>query len=74
MLVSLAQDLPTVWHAPTTDMRLKQRIVRILIQEIVANVDEAQEAIVLVIHWRWSTLRTSRQAKRNRSTRTLHES
>jgi hypothetical protein len=51
MLVSLAQDLPTVWHASTTDMRLKQRIVRILIQEIVANVDEAQEAIVLVIHW-----------------------
>jgi hypothetical protein len=46
VLVSLAQDLPAVWYAPTTDMRLKQRIVRILIQEIVANVDEAQRTIV----------------------------
>jgi hypothetical protein len=51
VLVSLAQDLPTVWHAPGTDMRLKQRIVRILIQEIVADVDEAQRTTVLVIHW-----------------------
>ena len=51
VLVSLAQDLPAIWQAPTTDMRLKQRIVRILIQEIVADVDEAQRAIVLLIHW-----------------------
>lgn len=51
VLVSLAQDLPKVWHAPSTDMRLKQRIVRILIQEVVANVDEAQRSIDLVIHW-----------------------
>jgi hypothetical protein len=51
VLVSLAQDLPTVWHAPGTDMRLKQRIVRILIQEIVADLDEAQRTTVLVIHW-----------------------
>jgi DNA invertase Pin-like site-specific DNA recombinase len=51
VLASLAQDLPTVWHASGTDMRLKQRIVRILIQEIVANVDESQRSIVLVIHW-----------------------
>jgi DNA invertase Pin-like site-specific DNA recombinase len=63
MLVSLAQDLRAVWHAPATDMRLKQRIVRILIQEIVADVDEAQEAIVLVTHWsggRHSELRVKR--------------
>lgn len=61
VLVSLANDLPSVWHAPATDMRLKQRIVRILIQEIVANVDEA--TIVLLIHWtggRHSELRVKR--------------
>ena len=32
-------------------MRLKQRIVRILIEEIVADVDEATTEIVLLIHW-----------------------
>ena len=65
LLVSLAQDLPTVWHATATDMRLKQRIVRILIQEIVADVEEAQRTIVLLIHWtggRHSELRVKRNA------------
>jgi DNA invertase Pin-like site-specific DNA recombinase len=50
-LVSLAQNLPAVWNAETTDMRLKQRITRILIQEIVADVDESSGEIVLMIHW-----------------------
>jgi hypothetical protein len=51
VLCSLAQDLPAVWSAETTDMRLKQRIVRILIQEIIADVDEANQEIILFIHW-----------------------
>jgi hypothetical protein len=51
LLLSLAQDLPAVWNAPSTDMRLKQRIMRILIEEIIADVDESRREIVLVIHW-----------------------
>jgi DNA invertase Pin-like site-specific DNA recombinase len=50
-LCSLAQDLPAVWNSPSTDMRLKQRIVRILVEEIVAVVDDASTEIVLLIHW-----------------------
>lgn len=50
-LCGLAQDLPAVWNAETTDMRLKQRIVRILIQEVVADVDDSANEIVLAIHW-----------------------
>jgi DNA invertase Pin-like site-specific DNA recombinase len=50
-LISLAQNLPAVWNAEATDMRLKQRITRILIQEIVADVDELAGEIVLMIHW-----------------------
>jgi DNA invertase Pin-like site-specific DNA recombinase len=50
-LLSLAQDLPAVWRASTTEMRLKQRIVRVVIQEIVVDVDEPARTIVLVIHW-----------------------
>jgi DNA invertase Pin-like site-specific DNA recombinase len=50
-LISLAQNLPAVWNAEATDMRLKQRITRILIQEIVADVDESVGEIVLMIHW-----------------------
>ena len=50
-LCRLAQDLPTVWNLPGTDMRLKQRIVRILIEEIIADVDEVNTEVVLLIHW-----------------------
>ncbi len=32
-------------------MRLKQRIVRILVEEIIADVDEVNTEIVLLIHW-----------------------
>jgi DNA invertase Pin-like site-specific DNA recombinase len=51
LLLSLAQDLPSVWNTPSIDMRLKQRIVRILIQGIIANVDTNSKEIVLLIHW-----------------------
>ena len=51
VLLSLAQDLPAIWNSPTTDMRLKQRLVRILIEEIVVDVDEQNSQIILVIHW-----------------------
>jgi DNA invertase Pin-like site-specific DNA recombinase len=50
-LCSLAQDLPAVWNSPGTDMRLKQRIVRILVQEIIADVDDSTTEIALLIHW-----------------------
>lgn len=51
ILLSLAQDLPAVWNLPSADMRIKQRIVRILIHEIIAEVEEESREVVLVIHW-----------------------
>ena len=51
MLMSLAQDMPAIWNSTATDMRLKQRITRTLIREIVADVDEKKREIVLLIHW-----------------------
>jgi DNA invertase Pin-like site-specific DNA recombinase len=64
LLLSLAQDLPAIWNAPSTEMRLKQRIVRILIEEIVTDVDESSREIVLLIHWaggRHSALRVKKR-------------
>ena len=52
---TLAEDLHTVWNAPTTDARLKKRIVRTLIHEVIADIDTEAAGgsgeIVLVIHW-----------------------
>jgi DNA invertase Pin-like site-specific DNA recombinase len=50
-LATLATDLKTVWAAPTTDVRLKKRIVRTLIQEVIADVDLEAAEIILVVHW-----------------------
>jgi len=51
VLMSLAQDLPAVWNSPAADMRLKQRIIHILVEEIVADVDEDNQEIVLLVRW-----------------------
>src|SRR5207244_6158719 len=62
-LVALAEDLPSVCESPSSDPSLKQKSLRILIEEIVADVDEGAQEVVLVIHWiggRHSELRVAK--------------
>ena len=51
LLLQLAHDLPAAWNAPSTDMRTKQRLVHILVREVVCELDEATNEAVLLIHW-----------------------
>jgi len=51
-LGDLASDLERVWNAPQTDVRLKKRIVRTLIEEVVADVDPQASQVNLVVHWK----------------------
>jgi hypothetical protein len=39
-LNAISANLQTVWAAPTTDARLKKRIVRTVIHEVVADIDD----------------------------------
>lgn len=48
---TLAGDLRVVWSAATTDARLKKRIVRTVINEVVADIDAEVAEIILLIHW-----------------------
>jgi DNA invertase Pin-like site-specific DNA recombinase len=50
-LRELAKHLPVIWNAPQTDMQLKQRIARILIKEVIVDVDETRREAVIVVHW-----------------------
>ncbi|WP_457813150.1 recombinase family protein [Sinorhizobium meliloti] len=50
-LLQLAQDLPTVWNAPSTETRTKQRLIHILVQEIICDLNDATNEAVLLIHW-----------------------
>lgn len=49
LLVSLADDLAQVWHDPSSDMKLKKRLVRTVLKEIVVNV--ADDTLELKLHW-----------------------
>jgi len=48
---TLTEDLKSVGAAPTADARLKKRIVRMLIEEVVADIDAAAGEIILLVHW-----------------------
>src|SRR5438034_8554616 len=50
--LELASEMEKVWDSPSTDVRLKKRIVRTLIHEIVCNVDAEAGEVILVIHWK----------------------
>jgi hypothetical protein len=50
-LATLATDLKTVWTDPETDARLKKRIVRTVVQEVIADIDQEAAEIVLIVHW-----------------------
>jgi hypothetical protein len=52
---SLASDLETVWNSPSTDARLKKRVVRTLIHEVLADLDRDHGVLNLVIHWQGGT-------------------
>jgi DNA invertase Pin-like site-specific DNA recombinase len=65
----LASNLKTVWSAPTTDARLKKRIVRTIIHEVVADIDDAAAEIVLVVHWIGGVHSEMRLPKRRRGQR-----
>jgi hypothetical protein len=50
-LLQLAHDLPAAWNAPSADTRTKQRLIHILVQEIICELDDATNEAVLLIHW-----------------------
>ena len=48
----LADDLTAAWNVPGVTMRTRQRLLRALVTDIIADVDEAVREVVLTIQWR----------------------
>ncbi|WP_204840121.1 zinc ribbon domain-containing protein [Cereibacter azotoformans] len=65
----LAGNLRAIWAGPTTDARLKKRIVRAVIHEVVADIDDGASEIVLLIHWIGCAQTELRLPKRRRGHR-----
>ena len=51
-LLRLAERFPALWSDAVTDNRIKKRIARTLIEEIIASVDQGRREVELIIRWR----------------------
>ena len=63
----LASDLDAVWHGPRADVRLKKRLVRTLIHELIVDVDADAGEVILVIHWSGGAYGTAGAAATSRA-------
>lgn len=69
-LDELGARLEDVWYAPDTDSRLKQQVVRLLIEHVSADLDEERDEVVLWVKWaggHHTELRSPRRASTRRS-------
>jgi DNA invertase Pin-like site-specific DNA recombinase len=71
---SLAADLETVWNGPHADVRLKKRLVRTLIHEVVVDVDADAGEVILLIHWKGGVHTELRLPRRRRGQNSRHTS
>jgi hypothetical protein len=72
----LAAKLEAVWNCPEADIRLKKRIIRTLIHEVVVDVDPSAGEVNLVIHWKGGVhteLRLPRRRRGQNSAQTSKE-
>ena len=62
-LLELGADLQAAWDHPQAPVTLKKRILRTLIDEIVADVDETKQELLFKVHWSGGAHSTQRVHK-----------
>jgi len=70
-LARLGEDVRRLWNNPRASGNLKQQLARVLIVEIVADIDEERDEVLLLIHWsggHHTVLRQARASRRGRPT------
>jgi DNA invertase Pin-like site-specific DNA recombinase len=68
--VGLADELEAIWNDPQSDARLKKRIVRTLMHEVLVDIDDETSEVVLVIHWQGGVHTELRVPRRRRGSAT----
>jgi DNA invertase Pin-like site-specific DNA recombinase len=66
VFMDLHGELERAWNDSTTDARLKKRILRTLIEDIIVDIDEAASEVELVLHWKGGVHSTMRVQRRQR--------
>ena len=72
IFVALAGELDEVWRSPDTDVRLKKRILRTLIEEIIVDIDGAAHEVIAVVHWKGGVHTEIRVPRRRRGQNRAH--
>ena len=70
----LAADLESLWQDPKADARLKKRLIRTLIHDVVVDVDAQAGEVLLVIHWKGGVHTELRLPRRRRGQNSTHTS
>jgi DNA invertase Pin-like site-specific DNA recombinase len=65
-LARLGEDVRQAWNHPSASGKLKQQLARVLIVEIVADIDEERDEVLLLIHWSGGHHTQLRQARASR--------
>jgi excisionase family DNA binding protein len=50
--INLSENLSAAWSAPTVTTRARQQLLRALVTDIIADVDDEARDVILTIHWR----------------------
>jgi excisionase family DNA binding protein len=64
--VGLAEELETIWANPESNARLKKRIVRTLMREVIVDLNAERSEVVLTIHWQGGVHTELRVPRRRR--------
>lgn len=75
-ILALGNHFQDTWQHPDCPMTLKKRLVRALIKEIVADVDEEKQQLRLIIHWQGgdhSSITMPRPLSANKAHKTAEE-
>ena len=73
-LGDLGIDLDRAWKSPETDVRLKKRVIRTLVEEILVEIDFERSEVELVIHWKGGVHSVLRVPRRRRGQSGSHTS
>ncbi len=65
-MLTLSEDLPALWESSSTTKEMRKKIIRSVIEEIIADVDIGKSIIQLTIHW-MGGIHTKIEVKKNRS-------
>jgi DNA invertase Pin-like site-specific DNA recombinase len=65
-LHELAHQVEALWADPATSTRLKKRIIRTLIEEVLVDVDSSHGELILTLHWKGGVHTELRLPRRRR--------